>query len=120
MPFTGAVTNPGSNPGELPSDSIFWNSAREFTHLPPEVVITEDDLADEAPVTEESIAEALKHGIEKGPVAEDARWQIVARRALGEQHIPIAEQAGVELVLGDSGIEVGEPTIDPARYENAA
>lgn len=120
MPFTGAVINPGSNPGELPPDSVFWNSAHEFTRLPLEVVITEVDLTNEAPVTEESIAEALNHGIKKGPEAEDARWQIVARRALGEPRIPIVEQLGVLLVLEASGLEVGKPSIDPSRFEDAA
>lgn len=121
MTLLGERFDSGQNPGDsspIP-DSLFWNSAHEDTRLPPDVVLTPDLLAAEVPHTTDTVVEALHHGIERGPESEDARWRIVAHRAK-EMGIPIVEQTGIALVLEDSGIEITEPTIDPATYEEAA
>lgn len=57
--------------------------------------------------------------VKRGGAAEDLAWKEIVHKA-NETGTPIVDFAGVEEVLVDSGLEVGKPTIDPSRYEDAA
>ncbi len=117
MAVTDLGLNPSTGSDDLPPDSLFHNSAGDFTRLPEDWELEPGILEREA--AEEALASSFQRVVGRGPESEDLAWADVVHRA-HKTGAPIVEFAGVEEVLSSTGIEITEPTIDPASYQDAA